>query len=744
MVMAIYLCCQKYGLAAVVKYYGIPCKSLLKGASGSHICTTRILYSLTTGIPSGRSKEALQQQLTGTLFIAILKRPPSKPLITPSRDFLGWQGRFFLHDDHGAEATQYLSAFLGGHYMHSSEPVFQALWNTYNECQFVEDEGVYFKVTWENSMLNFILLGNVLFYRNKRGEAQRRSVHEVQISNLKVNLKTLGSGLVTSAPFAMSHSAPTDGKLETSHHERPTRTLSSNESESSLSRGQQLASDEEIEKYRPRFRGARLNAFLAFIAGTGFTLFGYDQGVLSALLTTESVGVSTSTQNQTNRAILNSTQEFGPPNHATLQSLLVAIYEIGCLIGFVPAANQLRKLWVGEKLGRRRTIAVGGIIMIIGAILQTASFSYAQMLVAYHAECASPEKREAMGINIEGSFFVKNSSAQWRAPVALQIVFALVMIIGVELLPDSPRWLVNQGRYAEALAVISALEDKPHDHPDVQRTFLAIREAALTENTISKKGEPQHKFNLRELFHGGRSQNFRRATLGIVIQAFQQITESWQPATIGTEYFLASLIAVWLIEKVGRRKLMIFGAIGQTITMVLLAVLGSIDRSSTNLVSAVLLFVFNSFFAIGWLGMTWLYPAEITPLRIRQPANALSTASNWAFNFMVVMVTGPSFENIGYHTYTVFACLNAFIIPVVYFYFPETAGRSLEDMDVVFAQAYNEGISPVSVSLRKDVPPAGSPEADEILGFGIRRRNNASDPSPDQTRGAHMDVEKQG
>ncbi|CAE6435206.1 unnamed protein product [Rhizoctonia solani] len=400
---------------------------------------------------------------------------------------------------------------------------------------------------------------------------------------------------------------------------------------------------------------------------------------------------------------------------------------------------------------------------------------------AYHAECASPEKRGYL-IMIEGSlitfgimvsywidfgfFFVKNSSAQWRAPVALQIVFALVMIIGVEFLPDSPRWLVNQERHAEALAVISALEDKPHNHPDVQRTFSAIREAALAENTLSEKGKSHHKFNLRELLHGGRSQNFRRATLGIVIQAFQQITginlityyatllferlgindlnSRILAACNGTEYFLASLIAIWLIEKAGRRKLMIFGAIGQTITMVLLAVLGSIDRSSTNVVSAVLLFVFNSFFAIGWLGMTWLYPAEITPLRIRQPANALSTASNWAFNFMVVMVTGPSFQNIGYHTYTVFACLNAFIIPIVYFYFPETAGKSLEDMDVVFAQAYNEGVSPVAVSLRKDLPHAGSPEADEILGFGIRRRNNPSSSSPSQTGKDHTDVEKRG
>ncbi|KAG9127543.1 hypothetical protein FRC07_012559 [Ceratobasidium sp. 392] len=358
-----------------------------------------------------------------------------------------------------------------------------------------------------------------------------------------------------------------------------------------------------------------------------------------------------------------------------------------------------------------------------------------------------------------GFFFLKSSSAQWRAPIALQIVFALVMIFGIGLLPDSPRWLVNQGRHAEAIAVISALEDKPHTHPDVQRTFLAIHEAALSEHTMSEDGKPS-KLQLGELLHGGRTQNFRRATLGIVNQAFQQITginlityyatllferlgiddvkSRILAACNGTEYFLASLIAVWLVERAGRRRLMLFGATGQCITMVLLAVLGSINKSSTNIVSAVLLFVFNSFFAVGWLGMTWLYPAEITPLRIRQPANALSTASNWAFNFMashVVMVTGPAFQNIGYHTYAVFACLNAFIIPIVYFFFPETAGKSLEDMDVVFAQAYNEGVSPVTVSLRKDLPLAGSTEADAILGFGPRKRKERS-PSEGGSTGA--------
>ena len=75
----------------------------------------------------------------------------------------------------------------------------------------------------------------------------------------------------------------------------------------------------------------------------------------------------------------------------------------------------------------------------------------------------------------------------------------------------------------------------------------------------------------------------------------------------GTEYFLASLIAIALIDRVGRRKLMLFGAVGQTGTMILLAILGSIDNSASQIISAVLLFVFNSFFAVGWLGMTWLY-----------------------------------------------------------------------------------------------------------------------------------------
>lgn len=120
---------------------------------------------------------------------------------------------------------------------------------------------------------------------------------------------------------------------------------------------------------------------------------------------------------------------------------------------------------------------------------------------------------------------------------------------------------------------------------------------------------------------------------------------------------------------------------------VLAGATSNIGNTSLGLLATVFLFVFNSFFAIGWLGMTWLYPAEITPLSIRAPANAISTTANWIFNFLVVMITPPAFANIGYQTYIIFAVINAAMVPSVYFFFPETAYRSLEEMDEIFHAA---------------------------------------------------------
>ncbi|KAG2108325.1 general substrate transporter [Suillus cothurnatus] len=502
----------------------------------------------------------------------------------------------------------------------------------------------------------------------------------------------------------------------------------------------------DIAVHAPSLRGRKLTSAVAFVAGTGFTLLGYDQGVMSSLIT----------GNQFEASFPEVVVEASHPNHATLQSFTIAIYEVGCLFG------ALSNLWVGDKLGRRRTIALGGSIMMIGAVLQITAFSFAQLIFSriltgygnglitstvptYHAELSPSAKRGRM-IMMEGTlivvgvsiaywidlalFFVDWSSAQWRVPIALQLVFEIIVVTCIGFLPESPRWLVKHGRNAEAMAVISAMEDKPPTDPEVQRTYYGIREAVAVET--SSQG------SIRELTTGGRSQNFRRTAIAVVCQMMQQLTginlvtyyatilfqrlglsdvnARITSAANGTEYFLASFIAYYAIDYVGRRQLMLIGTIGQCIVMLLLAILGYINNGPAQIASVVMLFGFNTFFAIGWLGMAWLYCAELAGLRTRAPTNALSTASNWTFNFVVVMVVGPSFNNISWRTYIVFAALNAAIVPVVYFFFPETGGRSLEDLDVVFALAHITGEDPVKVSLRKDVPLAGSQEADEILG----------------------------
>lgn len=173
----------------------------------------------------------------------------------------------------------------------------------------------------------------------------------------------------------------------------------------------------------------------------------------------------------------------------------------------------------------------------------------------------------------------------------------------------------------------------------------------------------------------------------------------------GTEYFLAGLIAIPLIERVGRRKLMLFGALGQMASMAIMSGMTStatpdefgapILEPRYGITAVIFMFGFNTFFAIGWLGMSWLYPAEITNLRTRIQANALSTCSNWLSNFLIVMITPPAFANLSYNTYTMFAVFNAAIVPSVYFFFPEPKGRSLEELDVIFASANQMGVSPV-------------------------------------------------
>ncbi|RSM16182.1 hypothetical protein CDV31_004645 [Fusarium ambrosium] len=501
--------------------------------------------------------------------------------------------------------------------------------------------------------------------------------------------------------------------------------------------------------------GATLNWAIGIIASCGFLMFGYDQGVLSALLTLDDF--------QKNLVLMTPRDDSNPlcwldypennqpdPNQCTgdpnTQAAAVAVYQIGCFLGAILI------LFYGERWGRKSSTFWGSLIMIIGTIMQASAHEYGlfsagrvvggigngmvtSTIPTWQSECARPHQRGFLitlsGALISGGimisywvdygFYFLSGSVRWRFPVSFQSFFTIIVMIGLLYLPDSPRWLAMQGRVDEARQVTARLLGKPVDDPEVITEIRAIQEALEVQ---SRGGG----FRYKELLTNGASQNFRRTMLGVAAQFFQQIcginlvtyyatflfenSLGFGPemsrllaALNGTEYFLASLVALPLIERTGRRKLMLFGAFGMMASMAVLAGTVSTGTATDNgapqletrygVTATVFLFVFNSFFAIGWLGMTWLYPAEITNLRIRIQANALSTCSNWLSNFLIVMITPPAFANLGYRTYAMFAVFNAAIIPCVWLFFPEPKGRSLEELDVIFASAHFDKVNPV-------------------------------------------------
>ena len=107
----------------------------------------------------------------------------------------------------------------------------------------------------------------------------------------------------------------------------------------------------------------------------------------------------------------------------------------------------------------------------------------------------------------------------------------------------------------------------------------------------------------------------------------------------GIAYLLSSLIPIWCLDRLGRRKLMIFACAGQAASMAILAGTVSNGSKSAGLAAIVMLFLFNFFFAVGLLTIPWLLPAEYAPLAIRTKSAALATASNWIFTFLVVEIT---------------------------------------------------------------------------------------------------------
>lgn len=113
------------------------------------------------------------------------------------------------------------------------------------------------------------------------------------------------------------------------------------------------------------------------------------------------------------------------------------------------------------------------------------------------------------------------------------------------------------------------------------------------------------------------------------------------------EYMLATIPPIFFIDKVGRRKLLMAGALGQALTMMVLAITVNSGTYAAGVVGAAMLFLFNTIFAQAWLTAPWLYASEICTLRLRARGAAVASAGFWIINFAVVEFTPPAITDIG-------------------------------------------------------------------------------------------------
>ena len=406
------------------------------------------------------------------------------------------------------------------------------------------------------------------------------------------------------------------------------------------------------------------------------------------------------------------------PSKTTTLSTVTAIYDVGCFLGAIVAFT------IGERMGRKKAIILGSIIMSVGTVLQCSSFSLEQMFVGrvilgigngintatapvWQTETSSAKWRGKlvileMTMNIFGYMTVNwinyglsfaGGSVAWRFPLAFQFAFIFVLFGTVPWLPESPRWLIANGHEEEAFQILADLEDR-----SVDDAYIITQHHEIV---YSVQYEREHAIRWRDLLRGrveGGTHSIRRLLLGAGSQAIQQfgginIMSYYMPTVFKTyvglsdsmsrlltacnsvNYLIFSAIAVPYVEKWGRRTLMLLSTWGQLISFLIITILLKYaqDGSKTAAKASIaFFFCYYPSFAIGMLGVPWLYPTEINSLPMRTKAAAVATATDWITNFAVVEVTPIGIQNLGWKFWIVWTVLNAAFLPILYLFYPET------------------------------------------------------------------------
>ncbi|KAJ5281389.1 hypothetical protein N7478_006761 [Penicillium angulare] len=454
-------------------------------------------------------------------------------------------------------------------------------------------------------------------------------------------------------------------------------------------------------------KGPLLVAAITSVCSSSFLLFGYDQGVMSGVVISEYW-----------------LDAMGNPS-TIMTSTITAIYDIGALFGAIIAAFTV------ERLGRKRSLMVGAALVVIGSALMGGCVERVLMMVGrtitglgigfltsvapvYQSEICLPSQRGwhvscqltmmlfglMLAYWINYAFYFQPGQVQWRFPLTFQALFAIYVLIVTPFLPDTPRWLMLHEPSSErGTIVLAKLRNKPEHDPVVQ----SERSDIMTAINI----EAEEEGSWKSLFTDGGCAVNKRFFLALGIQFMQQTSGinivSYYAPTLFKEslgmsqeralfvgcflqvwYIIASLLTWFMIDYIGRRRLFISMAIGMGVVLICEAITVSIGTQKSGIAAVFFVFAFEACFTWGWMATVWVYPAEILPLKIRSKGAALAAAADFLGNFLVVEITPPALENIGYKTYIIFAVFNLVAAVIVYCFYPETSYLNLESVDLLF------------------------------------------------------------
>ncbi len=393
--------------------------------------------------------------------------------------------------------------------------------------------------------------------------------------------------------------------------------------------------------------------------------------------------------------------------------MAVSSIMIGCLAGSIFAGS------LSDKYGRKKMMIVAAVLFMISSLGCSLSLSLWLFIVSriiggvaigtvsvlgptYISEIAPKDRRGALVSNNQLAIVIGilvayvvdyalvNLPNAWRYMMGVPFVFSVVYLILLNIsFPESPRWLAKVGKSNEAYKILEKIGGT--DYADNELRSIS---SSMTNQDSDKN------VHIRELFRGKLAYI---VLLGTLLAAFQQITginaivnyaptifqqtgvggdtALLQSIIVGFVNFVFTIVAVRLVDKLGRKTLLLWGAAGMTISLLYLTL--TFAFNSTNSFGVLIsLLTYIAFFAASLAPVMWVVTSEMYPTRYRGVAMSFSTAVSWACALLVVQFFPWSLNNLGgmvsFGIFTGFSLIAFIFIKI---YIPETKGKSLEQIE---------------------------------------------------------------